>query len=67
MQTISLNFAPLNTKVIIRINTYIAEIFLYKPWRPKVFSQFQSIINMSYLALSASFVKILHFQCEDRL
>ena len=28
------------------LNSYNAEIFLYKPWRPKGFSQFEVIINV---------------------
>ena len=28
------------------INPYNAEIFLYKPWRPKGFFQFEIIINV---------------------
>ena len=39
------------------LNPYNAEIFLYKPCngQQRVFFQFESIINLSQLALSASF------------
>ena len=54
-----------------------AEIFMYKPWRPKGFINLKSSFKMSQLALSASFdylcygstviINILLFQCGDRL
>ena len=32
--------------VVLAVNPYNAEIFLYKPWRPKDFFQFEIIVNV---------------------
>ena len=58
------------------INPYSAEIFFYEPWRPKVFFQFEIIVNVLVsfpLHLKTDVVGLrslwlfLLFQCGDRL
>ena len=48
IQGMQINILPgVTQERTLEINTHNAEIFLYKPWRPKFFFQFEIIVNVS--------------------
>ena len=48
-------------------NTWSADIFLYKLWRPEGFFQFEIINSKKMCYGSTIILNILIFQCGDRL